>query len=77
MLSDDHLLNEERAKAKQIKDRMATVIGSGAYYGNFSSDVKTSGPNYDNKNVGGYTSFSSDSYKYTGSASGSNGLSFG
>jgi hypothetical protein len=30
-------LNDERAKAKKIKDRMANVIGTGAYYGNYSN----------------------------------------
>ena len=37
MLTDDQLLNDERAKAKQIKDRMANVIGSGAYFGGFNN----------------------------------------
>jgi hypothetical protein len=37
LLSDDHYLSDERAKAKQIRDRMANVIGSSAYYG-FSND---------------------------------------
>lgn len=56
---------------------MANVIGSGAHYGNFSSDTKNTGSNFDNKNVGGYANISSDSYKYTGSIGGGNGLSFG
>lgn len=43
LLTDDQLLNDERAKAKQIKDRMSSVIGSGAYFGQFSSDTRTSG----------------------------------
>jgi hypothetical protein len=42
-LSDDHSLNEERAKAKQIKERMANVIGSGAYYGSYSNDGPING----------------------------------
>ena len=42
LLTDDTLLNDERVKAKQIKDRMANVIGSGAYFSGFSSDSKTS-----------------------------------
>ncbi len=37
---------------------MASVIGSGAYYGNFSSDTRTSGTNFDNKNSN-YGNFSS------------------
>lgn len=41
LLTDDQLLNDERAKAKQIKDRMMNVVGSGAYFGGFSSDVKS------------------------------------
>ena len=40
LLTDEHLLNDERAKAKQIKDRMANVIGSGAYFGGFSNEVR-------------------------------------
>jgi len=77
LLSDEHTLSDERAKAKQIKDRMATVIGTGVYYGNFSSDDKTNGSTIENKNIGGYANISSQSYKYTGSLSGGNGLSFG
>lgn len=38
LLSDDHYLSDERVKAKQIKDRMANVIGSSVYYGSFSND---------------------------------------
>jgi hypothetical protein len=38
LLSDEQVLSDERAKAKQIKDRMANVIGSAAYYGSFSND---------------------------------------
>ena len=40
LVTDDQLLNDERAKAKQIKDRMANVIGSGAYFGGFNNDMK-------------------------------------
>jgi len=36
LLADEQVLSEERAKAKKIKERMANVIGSGAYYGSFS-----------------------------------------
>ena len=41
LLTDDQLLNDERAKAKQIRDRMANVVGSGAYFGGFNNDVKS------------------------------------
>ena len=76
LLTDDQLLQDERTKAKQIKDRMSSVIGSGAYFGGFSSSNNSNssevpkGP--------GYGSISSDSYKYGGpSASSSTGMSFG
>jgi hypothetical protein len=42
LITDDQLLNDERAKAKLIKDRMANVIGSGAYLGGFNNDMKNS-----------------------------------
>jgi hypothetical protein len=75
LISDDHFLNDERAKAKQIKERMANVIGSGAYYGNFSND---SGTNEFKKDS--YESFGSSNYKPStvGSSNGSSGgMSFG
>lgn len=55
---------------------MATVIGSGAYYGNFSSDTRTSGSTFDNKNSSNYGNFNSETYKYSGSISSGN-MSFG
>ena len=39
MISDDNRLSDERAKAKQIKERMAQVLGSGAHYGSYSSNT--------------------------------------
>ena len=54
---------------------MASVIGSGAYYGNFSSDTRASGTNFDNKNSN-YGNFSSQNYKYSGSV-GNGNMSFG
>jgi hypothetical protein len=74
LLTDEQLLNDERTKAKQIKDRMANVIGSGAYFGGFSSDPRTAsepaskGPSYGN--------ISSEAYSYAPSSS-SKGMSFG
>jgi hypothetical protein len=38
LLSDDQHLNDERANAKKIKERMANVIGTGAYYGSYSNE---------------------------------------
>ena len=39
LISDDNRLSDERAKAKQIKERMAQVLGSGAHYGSYSSNT--------------------------------------
>ena len=72
-MTDDQLLNDERAKAKQIKDRMANVIGSGAYFGGFNNDMKN---NSSNTKGSTYSSISSESYKYEPSPSGA-GMSFG
>ena len=72
LITDDQLLNDERAKAKQIKDRMANVIGSGAYFGGFNNDIK-------NNNVpakgSSYGNISSESYRSGPSAN--NNMSFG
>jgi hypothetical protein len=73
LLSDDHFLSDERAKAKQIKERMANVIGSSVYYGSFSSDGITSG---NAKRETTYDSFGSNSNTF-GANSPYGGLSFG
>lgn len=73
MLSEDHQLNDERAKAKQIKERMANVIGSGAYYGSYSND----GPTNNSKKEGAYESYSVNSYKLGMPSSNGGGMSFG
>lgn len=65
LLSNDHFLTEERAKAKQIKDRMANVIGSSVYYGSFSNDGSGNAPAAGKKET--YESFSSSSFNKSGS----------
>ena len=72
LLTDDNHLNDERAKAKQIKERMSTVIGSGAYFGNFSNEPKTSSSEFKGSSYG---SINSESFKYAPQPS--KGLSFG
>lgn len=74
MLADDHQLNDERAKAKQIKERMSNVIGSGAYYGSYSNDGPTSSSS---KKEGAYESYSANSYKLGMPSSNGGGMSFG
>jgi hypothetical protein len=76
LLSDDHFLNDERARAKQIKDRMANVIGSGAYYGNFSNDG-SSLPTTGTARKDTYESFSASSYRPGFGSGGSTGMTFG
>ena len=77
LVTDDQLLNDERAKAKQIKDRMANVIGSGAYFGGFNNDMKNNTSSTSSNNKGSnYSSISSESYKFGPSSSGA-GMSFG
>lgn len=68
------MLQDERSKAKQIKDRMANVIGSGAYFGQFSNDTKTSGEAISKGSS--YGSISSDSYNCA-PMSNNKGMSFG
>lgn len=36
-MADDSRLSDERAQAKQIKDRMSSVLGTSSKYGSFSS----------------------------------------
>ena len=69
MLSDDQMLNDERMKAKSIKEKMASVIGSGAYYGSYSSNSTSSGDAYQAFNNTNTTSFTNTT-KYMHSASG-------
>lgn len=79
LLSDEHYLSEERVKAKQIKDRMANVIGSSAYYGSFSNDGSNI-PSNTSKKESTYESYSASSYNKSMGGTiggGSSGMSFG
>ena len=57
LLSDEHKLAEERAKAKLIKERMAGVLGSAPYFGSFGSTAPTNGTKK------GYEGFTNTSYQ--------------
>lgn len=67
LLSDDQRLAEERAKAKQIKERMAGVLGSAPYFGSFGSTAPTNGT----KN--GYEGYSNTTYQNSSNNQGSFG----
>jgi hypothetical protein len=89
LLSDDQYLGDERAKAKQIKDRMANVIGSAVYYGSFSNDGSSIAPGASTsmglgpgKKESPYESYSSNTFNKTGGSfgvgsNGSGSMTFG
>lgn len=56
-------------KAKNIKEKMASVIGSGAYYGSYSNTSASSGDAYQALNNYNPTSFTNTT-KYMSSTSG-------